>query len=959
MSHTLRPCALLAGRDSEVRRVLAALGEPPAAVLVTGDPGIGKSRLLNEVVERLRHGSQTVLLGRCLPDHAGVDFGPIIEALAGLAGRPLQRPPGAVAGALHSLLPELGELLPCPVPPLADPAAQRHRTERGIRELLAAAAPVVLAVENLHWCDPATTGLLSSLLANPAECVSVLATTRPDAAAGVSSPFGSPTLPASSLQVVRLDLGPLGLDGATAVVRGMLGEDPVARSAADAIHQRAGGSPFAVEAFTRMFHARGQLASRGGRWRLVRADLDVVPPEVRQAIAEHLGTLPSSVQRLVRGASVLRIAASEAELQVVSGLSATDVTIALRGGIQAGIITEAEAATYEFRQVLTRDAVYASLPAPDRVRLHVTAGRLLETRAAPPRALIAEHYRRAGHFDQARTATIRAATAALEAGHVDTVLDLALPALREAHVPPDDAVELATLCGRAALYQVDAEPALSLLRTTIARTDLSEEGRGRLWVVLGWLTFNLGHEEREAAIGCFTEAARLLRSSPDQRASALATLALFAADRSPSERLQLLADAADEARRSGQPALQLSVAADRLLLNVREASGAMWDDLAALDAVRAATPEELRQMGRALLNGAHAMLQLGHVDAAARLGGKAATVVTRLPGPWLGNPLKTLRLLIRWTSGPWGGLAQDARRLRTDNGDNSDPCLVEADLVGALLDVATGRADAALATLRIVGDEAADAQEWGAYFLAASGLVRALADGDRAEMADVVQTTAAAAGAHDRWHFTAEMLATLADVAIDADDTALLESWLADARAAMAGRDAPALAAAAVHADAALAMLRGDAATAAAGFAAAVDAWAAIGRPYWQAVAEAARGRCLICTGSPEAHAVLTSALDRFTRLGATHAANRVRQVIRECGLPLPYRRQGYGQQLSPREREVASLLLDGRTDREIAAALFISPRTASKHVAKILQKAGVSRRSALTPDLMGFVPVA
>jgi DNA-binding CsgD family transcriptional regulator len=120
-------------------------------------------------------------------------------------------------------------------------------------------------------------------------------------------------------------------------------------------------------------------------------------------------------------------------------------------------------------------------------------------------------------------------------------------------------------------------------------------------------------------------------------------------------------------------------------------------------------------------------------------------------------------------------------------------------------------------------------------------------------------------------------------------------------------------------------------------------------RPYAATQAADASARCLLAAGQP-ATALLIEMAERSAALGAVVDAASCHRLLLAYGAPAPQRRgrRGYGDQLSPREREVARLLALGRTDREIATLLFLSPRTIEQHVAKVLRKLGVESRGAL-----------
>ncbi|MBB5896470.1 helix-turn-helix transcriptional regulator [Kutzneria kofuensis] len=130
-------------------------------------------------------------------------------------------------------------------------------------------------------------------------------------------------------------------------------------------------------------------------------------------------------------------------------------------------------------------------------------------------------------------------------------------------------------------------------------------------------------------------------------------------------------------------------------------------------------------------------------------------------------------------------------------------------------------------------------------------------------------------------------------------------------------------------------------------FAEAQRRWQDIGRPYEVAKAAERRGDALTCVCPEDAPAHLADAVRGFTDLGATGDTARCQHRLRELGVQALRRpgRRGYGNELSPRELEVADLLAGGATNQDIAQTLFLSPRTVEKHVARVLAKLGTERK--------------
>ncbi|MGI5470884.1 helix-turn-helix transcriptional regulator [Streptomyces sp. CA-132043] len=173
---------------------------------------------------------------------------------------------------------------------------------------------------------------------------------------------------------------------------------------------------------------------------------------------------------------------------------------------------------------------------------------------------------------------------------------------------------------------------------------------------------------------------------------------------------------------------------------------------------------------------------------------------------------------------------------------------------------------------------------------------------------------------------------------------------------AAAGIDAPLAEAAAEVCRGVVACARERYGEAVAAFGRARDGYAALPRPYSAARAAEAAARCRLAAGDRGAAGAVAELADVFAGLGATRDAARCRRVLRGNGVVTPSRRgrRGYGDELSPREREVARLVALGHTNREIADVLFLSPRTVEQHVAKVLRKLGVTSRAGVTGASVG-----
>ena len=334
----------------------------PAAVLVGGEAGVGKSRLLTEFSARARGAGARVLTGRCLElAHGGLPFAPFTTVL-----RELVRDLGTdgigalLAGQgtreLARLLPELGgpEGGPGGEADLGEARARLFEQLLSLLGALAEPGPVALVIEDLHWADRSSRDLLAFLVSNQAVSggLLVLASYRSDELHR-THPLRHLLAELDRIGwVQRADLPRLSRRECTELVTRILGREPEP-GLADGVYERTQGNPLFVEALL----SRDDGLSRG------------LPESLHDLLAASVQRLPEETQDVLRVASAGGDRVGHALLAAVTGLGDEELAAALRPAV-AGNVLVTDADGYAFRHALIREVVYEDLLPGEHSRLH-------------------------------------------------------------------------------------------------------------------------------------------------------------------------------------------------------------------------------------------------------------------------------------------------------------------------------------------------------------------------------------------------------------------------------------------------------------------------------------------------------------------------------------------------------------------------------------------------------------
>jgi class 3 adenylate cyclase len=403
------------GREREMERLQEVLrrakeGEA-SAIGVVAEPGIGKSRLYHEFIQRCRSEGTEVFEAQGQAHGKSIPFMPILQMLRAFFGigdeDPEQLAREKIAGRALLLDPSFAEDLPLifdflGVPDPDRPVAQMspEARQRALAEVLcrlvgnpARKKTLMLVFEDLHWVDEGSQAMIAGLIEGfGGTRTLVLANFRPEYAPPWSE---SPCWQA-------LELAPLRREDTRELLRDLAGEDPSLDGLDEPIHERTGGNPFFIEEIVRELAESGHLEGGRSAYRLARPVEDAgVPVTVQAVLAARIDRLGADAKQLLQVASVLGKEVSGAALGMTAGLDEEAMEAALRELIEGGFLYEAELYPQRllaFRHPLTREVAYGTQLAEQRAATHARAARALIELNPGDRwdelaALIADHLR--------------------------------------------------------------------------------------------------------------------------------------------------------------------------------------------------------------------------------------------------------------------------------------------------------------------------------------------------------------------------------------------------------------------------------------------------------------------------------------------------------------------------------------------------------------------------------------
>jgi DNA-binding CsgD family transcriptional regulator len=950
----------LVGRAAELDRLLAVLEAAAAGqaggALVGGDAGVGKTRLIAEFIDRARDRDHMVLVGQCAELGESMPYLPLVEALWGAGRDPATAP--AVRAALRER-PALARLLPDgAVEPGDAGELVRHQVFGAVLGLLGELAdlqPVLLVLEDLHWADHSTRDLLTFLSRMlQRERICLVGTYRTDDLhrRHPLRPLLAELFRLPSMTPVELrPLPPAPMADHLAELAG----ERLPPEVLDRLIERAGGNAFYAEELL-------AAATTG----------EELPAGLAELLLSRVERLSETARRVVGVVAVAGARVDDDLVREVSGLDPLPYDTALREIVSHQLLVPDGADGYTFRHALLREAVYADLLPGERTRLHAAFARLLRERGGRSAAELAHHSLASHDNAGAFAASVAAAAEAEGLGapaeayeHYDQALSLWDAVTDAEDLAGTDRVHLVLRAAQAAAHSGRTRRAMHLLRRVFDRLDPAADVPTYAEVGERLAYYTIEADQIGAALTVARAAVEALPVAPPtaSRARALATYAraLLWGDRHadvPGWAEQTLA----AARAAGAVDAETSALVTLGLYHEPADESARAEEYFERAWALAGRAGDLSIALRAAFHYTRSQFDRGRLTAAARSIGDGVRLAARSGLAWstYGIDLRFLEYLIHYTTGDW-----DRAEALADGFGIRVGTIPEAQVSAYALFIEVARG----------GDAAAERLSWLEPLWPDDELVTYIARGLAAERAlwsgaepAAIDHVAAVLKALDRGdagviRIAATGLWAHADQAVRAraagDETAeraavraagdLIErarwaaantqrgprawigvegrAWLTRAEAewhrAM-GEDDPKL------------------------WRAGVDAFD-YGYPYEVARSRWRLAAALVARGErDEARSEWRRAVEVAERL---HAAPRLRalaELARHARFGAPGRAAPAGPlaALTSREREVLRLVAEGRNNREIAATLFISPKTASVHVSNIFAKLDVSSRT-------------
>ena len=934
----------IVGRAEELARLRALLdttlrGEA-GVVIVAGDAGVGKTRLIEAFLRESERVVPAVAV-ECHEIESGFPYAPfrmILERLVSSnpeVAEAATRVRGLLAGLAESRLAMLDR-------------AQVDIAWADLVRLATRDQPLIIVIEDLHWADHASLELLVYLARKLSVCPVLFVTsarpTEPDTLNKVQRMRLELAKRANAvdLQVLPLERSDTGL-----VIAALLDLDgPAERDFVARLHTRSGGNPLLIEEIVRDLVDRRLVFRENDAWRRREPLWDeTTPPSVALTVKARLEALTKDTLSVLTSAAILGPRFEYDTLLEFTRRPPTEVIDAIKAGVAAQLLDEEpdDRGVYRFRHALVRQAVEDSLLIPERNALHHAAAQLLEGTGSA--AELAQHYALAGNGERETVHRVHAALAALRTAaysdalrHGERLLEIA----PKGSIVDDFFIKLMP----AANGYGNPERALRFAQR--AKSFYEREGdalrRGRCIAWIGAVQSWLGDEE--AAVAAQLEAISVLEPFGDtiHLANALINLSDGV---SAVEAVALCERALAIAERIGaarEHARALGFLGCALLRAGRTTEGVEFVRRSV--AVTRARAEELPRL--ALTNNfafaAKSLALASGMSAEREAFAEESVAAARAMGlrDRFAIEIEDVRAL---RAGHWDECLQFSDELKSFfSGTTLVAAIVVRDLLMRWL--RRGETVADREAFHDVGPPEVEfhpghpASLWRAALALANGEPRLALNYPEPAVTRRDAMTMNATGVY------------LLSAARLVDDRAAFERWAAPSTEGP--KDAPAVQGRLLFASAERAIAQGNVVAGLAALAESAEQFKDFDEPIVELFIRHRRVEVLARTGKVERASVELEPLVAYWRTAKAHwYLDRLREQLEPLGLQVGEERAGTSRQsgrgaLSRREREVALLVADGLTDKQIATRLGLSRRTAESHVERIRTKLGFTSRAQI-----------
>jgi len=954
-------CPVLVGREAEMGRLeallLESLGGRGRTALISGEAGVGKSAVVNKFLESARAQGARVLLGECTEIEARRPFGPFMDvarAANRAAALPVASPDSATTGVdryrLHSVFTSL----------LTDLARER---------------PMVIVIEDLHWADEASLELFPHLARKLRDLPLLLIGTYRSDELHRRHPLRAVLAELSRIRVAE-DLGLRRLsedEVATFLSEAMrLGRPPTVEFR-QAVFLTCEGNPLFMEEVLRALVERGDVEYRDGSWRRTKEVAEIVIPDtLRDAVLDRFRKLSTQTQEILLRAAVIGPRFDFDLLVRVNGASEAIVVGALRAAIDAQLLLEiagGEGETgYAFRHALTRESILLELLQPELRRIHGAVGEAIESRSgdiAGPAEELAYHFDGAGDRERAfRYHELAARDAyslfafARAARHLERAVELARddePALGDLQLRLADAAFLT------------ATPRRALRAAEEARRWFEEAGDTRGAAValtrIGSYRWFLG--ETRSAKEAVNDAVRLLQplgKSPELAAAYAEVARLAYLDREFSAAADWGARAVHVAREA--EALPVEVYA---LITSGSAEGWLGRDEGVARLREGIDLASAQNMVSSVLGGLH------NLAIALYATGSSATECRRVHEEMFAyartHGARNEMVIFDDASDVLADGDWDSALRLAEEASGESVWLAQLQLVEAYIAAGREGPDRALPMLdaprRRLRDASATHKLFGASILARVTLLAGDAHAALEELDGIAEDVG-----RNPW-VEVDEAAVCGLVAADTLKDGRAQGRWAEVvlREATVARR-PTTRARRAFGRATGATRDGELDSATELFAESANLFAPAQMHLGETLARRRRAELLLRRNAPgdreTAQAELVAILPYWRKARAAWYLGELRRWATELGLEFPEevtaaaqsRTRATRTQLTVREREVAALVAAGLSNKEIAAKLVISERTAEGHVERILGKLGFRSRSQIASWQAGGDPI-